>query len=249
VSAPQFAWGRQVLDRLELAGNEVVLDAGSGTGRLTALLAERLPEGRVVAIDRSENMSRAAAKTLSPFNGRVQVLVADLLSLPFAPSFDAVFSTATFHWVLDHDTLFAGIRFVLRLGGRLCAQCGGGPNLERLHERAERLMTDEPRFAAYFRDWQNPWRFADVPTTVARLERIGFEDIRVWLEESPVTFPDAPAFKAFASTVVLRTHLARLPSAALRGEFADAIAALAERDSPPFTLDYWRLNIDARRAR
>src|SRR3954470_14044618 len=103
LSAPQFSWGSQVLDRLRLNGDETVMDAGCGTGRLTAGLLERLPRGRVVAVDLSQNMLEEARAHLVPrFGGQVEFIRADLAALPFDESFDGVFSTAAFHWVPDH---------------------------------------------------------------------------------------------------------------------------------------------------
>src|SRR6266704_2621497 len=65
LSGPQYAWGQRVLDRLGLRGDETVLDAGCGTGRLTALLLVRLPHGKVIAVDKSEAML-AEARSLRP---------------------------------------------------------------------------------------------------------------------------------------------------------------------------------------
>jgi trans-aconitate methyltransferase len=246
VSEPQFEWGRRVLSALALRGDEVVMDAGCGSGRLTALLADRLPGGRVVAIDRSANMATVAAETLARFGDRAAVAVADLSSLPFHDAFDVVFSTATFHWVLDHDRLFANLFAALRAGGRLNAQCGGGANLRRIHARADALAA-EPEFAAFFGGWSVPKEFADADTTRARLERAGFREVDTNVEAAPFVFPDAPAFKAFVSTVVLRPYLARLEDDRLHIAFLDRIAEAAAGDSPAFELDYWRLNIAARK--
>src|SRR5262249_31350068 len=135
LSEPQFEWGKRVLDDLELRGDEQAMDAGCGTGRLTELLAARLPNGRVAALDRSFNMAVVAKETLRA-ERNTDVLVADLLALPFDNAFDLVFSTATFHWVRDHDRLFAEVFMSLRPGGRLHAQCGGEHNLERIQTRA-----------------------------------------------------------------------------------------------------------------
>src|SRR4051812_20867102 len=98
VSEPQFAWGMLVLDRLALRGDERVLDAGCGSGRLTAELLGRLTSGSVVGADLSVEMVRAAHATLSarPNAPMADVVCADLLALPFTAEFDAVFSTATF---------------------------------------------------------------------------------------------------------------------------------------------------------
>ncbi len=100
LSAPQVSWGKKVLSRLRLRGDEAVLDAGCGTGRLTAELLEALPRGRVVGIDLSQNMLRSAREHLAQFQLRANLVVCDLLRLPFAASFDGIVSTAAFHWVL-----------------------------------------------------------------------------------------------------------------------------------------------------
>ncbi|HTE48134.1 MAG TPA: methyltransferase domain-containing protein [Gemmatimonadaceae bacterium] len=248
VSEPQFEWGKRVLATLELNGDEVVIDAGCGSGRLTTLLAERLPRGRVVAVDRSVNMVKMAGETLVPFGDRALVAAADLSNLPFIAAFDVVFSTATFHWIVDHDRLFASLFDALRAGGRVHAQCGGGTNLIRIHTRADAL-TALPEFASYFRDWSVPKEFADAETTCARLERAGFHDVDTNLEDAPFVFPDAQAFRTFVSTVVLRPYLAKLGDERLRDSFLDRITNAAAADSPAFELDYCRLNLAATKPR
>src|SRR6187431_1425343 len=86
VADPMTRWGAAVLDRLPLRGDERVLDAGCGSGRVTELLAERLPGGRVVALDGSSQMVAAARERLAPFGDRVEYVVADLLEpLPLEP--------------------------------------------------------------------------------------------------------------------------------------------------------------------
>ena len=65
ISDPMTAWGERVLGRLELRGDESALDAGCGTGRVTRMLAERLPRGRVLAVDASAAMVEEAAARLA----------------------------------------------------------------------------------------------------------------------------------------------------------------------------------------
>jgi len=236
-----------VLVRLPLAGTELVLDVGCGTGRLTAEMLHRLPRGRAVGVDLSENMLVAAGRHLvSAFSTRIGLIRADASALPFTGIADAVFSTATFHWIRDHDRLFASLFAALKPGGRLVAQCGGAGNLHRLHGRCEVLM-HEPRFAPYFTRWENPWEFADSATATARLLRAGFTDVRTSVEPAPVVQPTRAAFIEFVTHVICRPHLARLPDAADRETFMDALATLAAADSPAFELDYRRLNIEARK--
>jgi trans-aconitate methyltransferase len=254
VSDPQLGWGRRVLRRLAPEPGERVLDIGCGTGRLTAELVAALGEGTVVAVDRSDAMLReAAAQTfasqgphrLDDQNGRVRTCFvrADGAALPFVDAFDAALSTATFHWILDHDRLFASVYRALAPGGRLVAQCGGGANLARLLARATRL-TASPELSPIFEGWGGPWEFADVATTTMRLDRAGFTAIDVSLEPSDVTFPDRASFREFVSCVCLRHHVSLIPEA-LRPAFLDTIADEAATDDPPFTLDYWRLNLAA----
>src|SRR5687768_902627 len=118
LSAPIAAMGVDVLDRLELEGHETVLDAGCGTGKVTRVLHERLPRGHVIAVDAAPSMVEQA-RALLP--AEVDVRQADLLSLALEEPVDAVLSTATFHWILDHERLFARLHAVLRPGSRLVA--------------------------------------------------------------------------------------------------------------------------------
>ncbi len=115
-------WGSAVLERLPLAGDETVLDAGCGSGRVTEELLERLPNGRVIAADNAPSMLVEARARLERFGDRVSFVECDLgRPLPVEGPVDAVFSTATFHWVADHDALFANLAAVLRPGGWLVA--------------------------------------------------------------------------------------------------------------------------------
>ena len=245
VSDPQFAWGERVLASLELAGDERVADVGCGTGRLTRDLAARVPRGSVLALDRSGSMLEQAAHHLADLRPRVQLARADAAALPLREAVDVIFSTATFHWVPDHDALFTSIFRALRPGGRLHAQCGGGPNLERLRDRAAALCATEP-FARFLAGWTPSWHYATAEATAERLARIGFTSIDTSLEHTPTPFSSAADFQQFVEHVCLHPYLNRLPQP-LRPAFVQPLVTFAASDDPPFVLDYWRLNIRARR--
>jgi trans-aconitate 2-methyltransferase len=235
MSGPMEAMGREVLDRLELVGDERVLDAGCGTGRVTAALVERLPRGEVVAVDGSPAMVEQARARLGD---GVDVRVADLLDLELDPPVDAILSAATFHWIADHDRLFANLLNVLRPGGRLAAQCGGAGNVAKLDAAARTVGAREP-FAAALAGWAGPWNFASPAETEQRLRRLGW--VGVWAWSYPVRVePEDP--HEYIGTVALGSHLERLDED-LRDPFIDTV--LDELDEP--VVDYVRLNILARR--
>jgi len=234
ISEPQFEWGMEVLDRLELSGDEFVLDAGCGSGRITSELLERIPDGRLLAVDGSEAMIEKARQRLE---GRADYLVADLAELEVDEPVDLVFSTATLHWIPDHDRLFQRLRAALRPGGRLVAQCGGEGNVAA-HAQAIATVAARPEFASHFAQMTGMWNFAAPDDTEARLRAAGFSEVHCWLQPKPVT-PADPL--AFISTVTLGPFLAQLP-AGLERPFAEAVL---EQSPQPLTLDYVRLNIEA----
>ena len=235
VSAPQLEWAEKVLERLSLRGDETVLDAGCGSGRVTQLLLDRLPDGHVVAVDSSESMVEHAREALDP--ERSTVFQADLTELELERPVDAAFSNAVFHWIPNHDALFARLHAALAPGGVLVAQCGGEGNVARFHAAAREVAAGEP-YAQYLADWTGPWNFAGAEETAERLGRAGFAEIDTWLEPYPIT-PEDPL--AFVTTVCLGPHLERLPGE-LRDGFAEAVCDRAGSE-----LDYVRLNIDAKK--
>jgi trans-aconitate 2-methyltransferase len=234
VSDPQFSWGIEVLERLELRGDETAIDAGCGSGRVTAELIMRLPDGQVTAVDGSPSMIEQARERLGD---GVAYLVSDLSELEVAEPVELIFSTATFHWILDHDRLFARLHAALRPGGRLVAQCGGEGNVAE-HARAIAEVATRPEFAAHLERMTGMWNFAGPEETEQRLRAAGFSTARCWLEPKPVT-PEQPL--EFTSTVTLGPVLAQLPED-LRRPFAEAILDVSAK---PLTLDYVRLNIEA----
>jgi trans-aconitate 2-methyltransferase len=239
VADPMARWGFAVLERLPLAGDETVLDAGCGSGRVTERLVEGLPRGHVVALDASRAMLDEARRRLARFGSRVTYVEADLgRPLPPIGPVDAILSTAVFHWVRDQDGLFRHLAAVVRPGGRLVAQSGGAGNIERLERVVSSILT---RFPGVERP---PGRAFETPeATDARLRAAGFTEIRCWLTEEPTRLEPGEPLEAFLETVCLREYLAALPDEA-RAAFVRAVAEAM----PEPVLDYVRLNIEAARA-
>jgi len=244
LSAPQTRWGAGVLGRLELSGDEAAIDAGCGTGRVTELLLEKLPEGSVLAVDMSEAMVEAAGRRFAG-KPRVRVERQDLLDLEVEERVDLVFSTATFHWIKDHDRLFERLARVLKPQGRLVAQCGGEGNISRATEAVGETMERE-RFRGYFEGWKDDKYYADPQSTARRLEAAGFEEVETWLHDEVAAFDSVDELARFLGAVVLGGHLERLPEEE-RKPFVAEVAEKVAADGTP-ALDYVRLNIMAKKA-
>lgn len=233
VAEPATRWGAEVLDRLPLSGHERVLDAGCGSGRVTEMLAERLPRGQVVAVDGSPAMIGTARERLARFGDQVEFVMADLRQpLPISDPVDAVFSTGTFHWIPDHDTLFVDLATVIRPGGWLVAQCGGGDNIASVQQV----------LAGIGDGWLGDVNFQRPIDTARRLDAAGFVDIECWLQDEPTWFETGEPFETYLRSVILGAHLERLP-AGDRDRFVHDVAARL----PEPVIDYVRLNIVARR--
>jgi trans-aconitate 2-methyltransferase len=245
LSAPQFQWGQRVFSELQLRGDECLLDAGCGTGKLTRILLENLPRGRVVGLDLSRNMVQHARQNLRPdFGEHVEVVAADFLHLPFHNCFDGIFSTASFHWVFDHDALFRSLFEALRPEGWLHAQCGGGTNLGRLRQRL-RAVSQVPELSRWLGEFAEPWFFSDSESAAARLAAAGFTNIKTELQPASYSARNGEEFQDYMRTFVLHRHLELLPDEQLQSIFLQKLDDASAVDDPPWTLDYTRLNLRA----
>jgi trans-aconitate 2-methyltransferase len=245
ISDPHQDWAEQVLDRLSLRGDETVMDAGCGSGRVTVRLLQRLPRGRVFGVDASPAMLAVAREQLTVYGDRVTLLQADLSGVRLPEPIDAVFSNATFHWIPDHQALFNNLASLLRPGGRLVAQCGGAGNIDAMRRFADRVLAQE-QFCSRRTGLPRPWQFAGPQETRTRLEAAGFTEIETWLMPEPAVLPDREAFVTFLETVILGPYLSVLPEH-LHPQFVDAVAEEDDRAGALRTVDYVRLNLSASR--
>jgi trans-aconitate 2-methyltransferase len=240
-------WGEVIVAQLPLRGDETALDLGCGNGRLTEFLLRRLPLGHVIAIDRSANMLESAREHLeAEFGGRVAYQQKSLDALDVHQVADLAFSNAALHWIKDHPRLFRAIFEALRPGGWLVAQCGGGPNIARVRERAGRLMASDT-YRPFFGEWSGPWEFASPELAAERLRTAGFAEVETSMFEAPVQLSSRQATFDFFENVIFPAHLERIRDRALRTRFVEIMTEHSANDDPPFRQDYWRLNLRARR--
>jgi trans-aconitate 2-methyltransferase len=232
----QVEWAREVLERLELCGDETVLDAGCGSGRVTAMLLERLPRGHVVAVDGAPSMVERAREALGE---RATVILSDLLELELDEPVDACFSNAVFHWVPDHERLYRRLAAALKPGAQLIAQYGGEGNVARFTRVANGVLAREP-YASRSRPLAGAWNFSGPEYARTAATAAGFTDVEAWLEDRPMR-PAEPL--AFIRSVCLGPYLEHL-DADLHERF---VGDVARELGDPIEIDYVRLNVSARK--
>jgi trans-aconitate 2-methyltransferase len=237
IAGPMQDMAGPVLDRLTLRGDETVVDAGCGSGRVTQQLLERLPRGRVVAVDASADMLAAARERCG--DERVGYVRQDLAALDLPEPADAVFSTATFHWIADQAALYWSLHGALKPGGRLVAQCGGEGNIADVRAAVGAVIADDAEIAARLAG-HDPWRFLAPEETEAHLSAAGFAASRAWLQDWTVEAPDG---RTWLRTINLGGHVQRLGDPALADRFIERVWEHMGGD--PLSIAYVRLNIDA----
>ena len=226
---PHVAWGLRVLDRMDLVGDELVLDAGCGTGRDAAALLERWPDARVVGVDGSQQMLDQARERLGD---RATLVRADLTQpLPLPEPVDAVMSVAAFHWIRDHTALFEHLHAAMKPGASLTTDCGGRGNVAGVNRALTRVTGQD----------HDGWEFAGAEDTRSRLEAIGFEVHSVALRPDPFRCEDPDVLERYLATVILGSKLDAMPEPDRAGFVTEVRLAM---DEP--VVDYVRLEIDAR---
>jgi trans-aconitate 2-methyltransferase len=246
IGTPMRRWAQAVIDDLNLGGDETVLDAGCGSGSVTLDLLERLPRGRIYAVDSSPDMISKISKTIEEHGiTSVTPIHASLTDFELPEPVDAVFSNAVLHWIPDDDALFGCLLRATKPGGRFRAQCGGGQNIARLMAATKAVEMRKPyerylRFAEFRKQ-----RTAEEAKEA--MERAGWTDVRASLFDSPVRFEDRDEAALYLRTIILQRHVAALPDEHQEPFLRAVIDETIRRFGEPFTADYVRLDLWARR--
>jgi len=178
-SSAQAAWAQDLIAKLNLSGNETVLDVGCGDGKVTAEMARRLPDGFVLGIDSSSEMVEfAIAEHLQLAIANLQFACMDARQIESNRPFDVVFSNAVLHWVDDHPAFLRGASRVLRSRGKLVTSCGGKGNAADIVRVFEALI-QHPTWQAYFTNSQFPYFFCSPDDYAVWLADSHFQPVRV----------------------------------------------------------------------
>jgi trans-aconitate 2-methyltransferase len=243
IARPMRRWAQRVIEDLELRGDEVVLDAGCGSGAVTLDLLARLPTGRIHAVDSSAEMIASLSRQLAKRGiTRVQPLRASLTDFSLPEPVDCVFSNAVFHWIPDDAALFGNLQRVARPGARLRAQCGGFGNLAGVLAAVERVRTQAP-FARHLEGFLDAKLYRNAERAQAALEAAGWRQVRARLWPESVPFEDPAEAALYAQTILLRDHVARMPAELGAGYARAVVDAVIRTGGTPFRADYVRLDL------
>jgi trans-aconitate methyltransferase len=247
VSDTHEQWARKIILSKIWTGKEIIMDAGCGSGRITKILSEIVPFGKVYAIDNDQNMISKAKDNLKDFKN-VITIKSNLLDIDFYKTqsrFNIIFSNAVLHWILDHYKVFKRFYELLVSNGQILIQCGGHGNLQKAISIFDTIK-GSAEFTEYFSKWKDQWYFAKPVDTEKILKEIGYRDVNVYLEDYPVTFKDKSSYATYLKTVVMGPYLKYLPSEKLQDNFLQRIINIKnENNEQTLTLDYKRLNIFA----
>lgn len=247
IGKPMRRWAQQVIDDLALQGDEVVLDAGCGSGSVTFDLLERLPAGKIYAVDASPEMIASLAKTVAERGAsNVLPLQASLTDFTLPEPVDAVFSNAVFHWIPDDEALFGSLYRATKPGGRLRAQCGGFGNNAHVLE-AVAAVRERPEFAPHLQGFSDSKKYRTPEEATASLELAGWRDVHASLFAAPVPFRDHNEAALYIQTILLRDHIARLPEPAGDAYASAVVEETIRRHGEPYIADYVRLDLWATR--
>jgi trans-aconitate 2-methyltransferase len=206
-SAHQQHWGQRLIGELHLAGHEHILDLGCGDGRLTAQLAERVPQGHALGIDASQNMIDQARRNHARANLEFRLM--DINEMDFVDEFEVTFSNATLHWIKDHQRLLASVHRALRAGGLLRFNFAGQGNCVHLFEVVRRTMR-EASFARTFQGFEWPWFMPSVNEYERLAGGFGFAETKIWQENADTVFPSEDALAGWIDQPSLVPFLACL---------------------------------------
>lgn len=241
----QLRWGRKLLDKRRWSGNEIVMDAGAGSGNLTRILADKVPNGQIYAVDSDPSMVEQAKINLSDCSN-VQVIHSSMDDVKLQTKVDVIFSNAALHWILDQQKILSYFWQLLKPNGELLIECGGHGNLEKILSLIFKIIQSD-QFKANFAGWKQPWFFPRPEYTKSLLLDIGFRDIQVYLSDETMVYPDLESFMLFVKTVIMKPFADHLGDSKKDQFFEAFLNEIKLHSNNGWVLDYVRLDISARK--
>jgi len=220
-SAVQQSWARELITKLNLRGDEHILDVGCGDGKVTAEIARALPRGSVTGADASPQMIEFAKKTFPAGTfPNLRFRVIDARKIKLGRKFDFFFSNAALHWVDDHQAILRGAASVLKPGGRLVVSCGGKGNAHDVF-LALRPEMRLKRWREFFRRMPMPYFFHAPADYEKWLPKFGFKIQALKLAPKDATYAGAEGFATWLRTTWI-PYVQRVPEN-VREDFIAAV--------------------------
>ncbi len=221
-ASAQQAWGRELIAKLDLTGDERVLDLGCGDGQLSARIAALVPRGAVLGLDVSPEMVDFARQSHpAASHPNLCFALGDAAALDQEAGFDRIFSNAALHWVRDHASLLAGVRRALAPGGRLVFQMGGRGNCREIFAARDEVMA-APAWREYFAGMAEAYCFPGDDEYALWLSAAGLTPTRVELIPRDMTHAGREGLAGWVRTTWL-PYLERLPQARREAFIADLL--------------------------
>lgn len=202
-SANQYTWAKELIPKLKISGNQVLLDIGCGDGKITAEIAKCLPKGRVVGIDSSNQMIKLAKSTFpnEQYNN-LTFQVIDARNLTFDGEFDIAFSNAALHWIIDQKSVLQGVKRSLKPRGRILFQMAGKGNAQAVLCILDEMLREQ-KWQRFFDKFTFPYAFLGTEEYMELLSDTDLEPLRVELIPKDMTFKGAEGLAGWVRTTWL----------------------------------------------
>lgn len=210
-SSQQKKWALELLSRLELKGNERVLDVGCGDGKITAVISQHVPHGSVLGVDNSESMIKFAQKNFTQATfPNLSFQTCDAEKLPFQNEFDVLVSFSALHWVHDHKAVLRGMHESLKPHGKILLSFGGKGNADGVEEAVQSVISQK-KWRGFFKKFTFPWKFYDVEAYRKFLRDSGFFEKHLALVQKDMTHAGKEGFKSWLRTTHSLSYVEKLP--------------------------------------
>jgi trans-aconitate 2-methyltransferase len=233
-STVQQSWARELIAKLNLRGDEKILDVGCGDGKITAEIARHLPKGFIAGADASAEMIAFAKKTFpAGKNHNLKFQACDarkITAKKFSEKFDVIFSNAALHWVDDHGKFLRGASSVLKTGGRLVVSCGGKGNAQDVFVALRPEMRLK-RWREFFKKMPTPYFFYSPEDYKKWLQKFYFKIKKIKLAPKDAAYEGENGFATWLRTTWI-PYVQRVPED-LREEFIAAVMHRYVAKHPP----------------
>lgn len=230
-SKAQQKWARELIEKLQIKGNETLLDIGCGDGKITAEIASFLTDGQVTGIDSSgEMLSLATSKFPNSNYPNLKFQKMDASNIQFNQEFNVVFSNAALHWVTNHQPVLQGIHAALKPSGKVLVQMGGKGNVFQVRKSVEEIIK-KGQWNEYFKNFTFPYGFYSPEEYEPWLKQAGFKVEYVSLIPKDMVHESREKFKGWFRTTWL-PYINRVPSER-QEEFIESVIEEHIESNPP----------------